>query len=298
MRMEFRQIRYFLEIQRAGSFMKAAGRLGLTQPALSRQMMLLEREIGQQLLERGARDVRLTPAGETFLQYAVRLNDLWRELQDCLKEPDEEPTGEFGLITGGTVAAYVLPEILRRIRKKYPGLVFRVYEGDAHETREALLRGDADLGILTGEITETSALVQRPYLVDRILPVAAKTHPIFRKKKLSVADLAGEDFVFFHPASAVRRVVEKKLRSLRPRLNPSIVMELRSLQGVIRSVEAGLGIGFLSEICLTPKLRPLPFAELVAERQFYFLYRRHGRPGLSVLIEEIEKHTGGGSSEE
>ncbi len=295
--MEFRQIRYFLEIQRAGSFMKAAGRLGLTQPALSRQMMLLEREIGQQLLERGARDVRLTPAGETFLQYAVRLNDLWRELQDCLKEPDEEPTGEFSLITGGTVAAYVLPEILRRLRKKYPGLVFRVYEGDAHETREALLRGDADLGILTGEISESSTLVQRPYLVDRILPVAAKNHPIFRKKKLTVADLAGEDFVFFHPASAVRGVVEKKLRSLRPRLNPSIVMELRSLQGVIRSVEAGLGIGFLSEVCLTQKLRPLPFAELVAERQFYFSYRRHGRPGLAVLIEEIEKHTAGGGDE-
>jgi DNA-binding transcriptional LysR family regulator len=289
--MEFRQLRYFLEIHRAGSFVRAATGIGLTQPALSRQMSLLEREVGQSLLERGGREIRLTPAGETFLGYAVRINDLWQELQDTLKHPDRELSGEYSLSAGGTVAAYVLPDVLKKIRKKYPHLVFRVSEGDAQETREALLRGDADLGFLTGEVSE-SALIQKPYLTDRIIPVASKRHPLFHKKKKPVLDdLDGEDFVFFHPASAVRRVVEKKLRSLKLNFTPSIVMELRSLQGVIRSIEAGLGIGFISEFCLTNKLRVLPFEELIAERNFYFSYRRHHRPGLNLLIEELEQHT-------
>lgn len=289
--MEFRQLRYFLEIHRAGSFVRAAAGMGLTQPALSRQMALLERETGQALLERGGREIRLTPAGEVFLDYAVRINDLWLELNDAVKHPDRELAGEYSLSTGGTVAAYILPDVLKKIRKKYPQLVFRVSEGDAQETREALLRGDADLGFLTGEVSE-SALIQKPYLTDRIIPVAAKNHALFsRKKKLTLRDLDGEDFVFFHPASAVRRVVEKKLRSLKPKFVPQIAMELRSLQGVIRSIEAGLGIGFISEFCLTNKLRTLPFEELIAERKFYFSYRRHHRPGLNLLIEELEKHT-------
>lgn len=288
--MEFRQIRYFLEIQRAGSFVRAAQALGLTQPALSRQVALLEREIGESLLDRGGRNLRLTPAGEVFLDYAVRINDLWRQMQDSLKHPERELSGEYSLSAGGTVAAYILPGVLKKIHKKYPHLVFRVSEGDAQETREALLRGDVDLGILTGEGSE-SALIQKPYLTDRIIPVAAKTHPLFRKKKLSLGDIDGEDFVFFHPASAVRRVVEKKIRTLKTKLNPSVVMELRSLQGVIRSIEAGLGIGFISEFCLTPKLKRLPFAELIAEREFYFSYRRHHRPGLNLLIDELERYT-------
>lgn len=290
--MEFRQLRYFLEIHRAGSFVRAAGAMGLTQPALSRQISLLEREIGQSLLERGGRELRLTPAGEIFLDYAERISALWREMQDTLQHPDRELAGEYTLSAGGTVAAYVLPDALKKIRKKYPHLVFRVSEGDAQETREALLRGDADLGFLTGPLSE-GGLIQKPFLTDRIVPVAAKTHPIFsaRKRRLQIADLDGQDFVYFHPASAVRRVVEKRLRSVKPRFTPSIVMELRSLQGVIRSIEAGLGLGFLSEFCLTPKLRTLPFTELNTERDFYFAYRRHHRPGLQLLIEELESHT-------
>ncbi|MCR9144913.1 MAG: LysR family transcriptional regulator [bacterium] len=288
--MEFRQLRYFLEIHRAGSFVRAAAGMGLTQPALSRQISLLEREVGQSLLERGGREIRLTPAGEIFLGYAQRINELWQEVQDSLKHPDRELSGEYSLSAGGTVAAYVLPDVLKKVRKKYPHLVFRVSEGDAQETREALLRGDVDLGFLTGEVSE-SALVQKPYLTDRIIPVASKQHAIFKKNKPALKDLEGEDFVYFHPASAVRRVVEKKLRSLKLKFTPSIVMELRSLQGVIRSIEAGLGIGFVSEFCLTNKLRVLPFPELFAERKFYFSYRRHHRPGLNLLIEELEKHT-------
>lgn len=289
--MEFRQIRYFLEISRAGSFQKAALRLGLTQPALSRQIALLERELGQTLLERGPREVRLTPGGETALEYAVRLHDLWREMQDRVARPAQDLGGEFSISTGGTVAAWVLPGALGRLRRDFPELVLRVSEGDAQETREAVLRGDADLGILTGPLRD-AALNQKYFFSDRILPVAAKSHPIFRKKRPRLEDIAGENFVLFHPASAIRRVVEKKLRGLRSRIRPQAVMELRSVESVIRSIEAGLGIGFVSELSLTEELRPLPaaFADLGSKRDFYFCHRRAGRPGLGLLIEALERY--------
>ncbi len=286
--MEFRQIRYFLEIARAGSFQKAAGRLGLTQPALSRQIALLERELEQRLLERGPREVRLTQAGEVFLGYAVRLNDLWRELADSLRTPAGELSGEYAISAGGTVAAWILPGVLKKIRSVHPDVALRVQEGDAQESREALLRGEVDLGILSG-LVEESGLVQTPFLTDRIVPVAARDHALFQKRKLRLDDLRDEGFVLFHPASAIRRAVEKKLRVLKPAFRPRAAMELRSVESVLHSLEAGLGPGFISELSLTRSLRVLPFPELVAERTFYLCHRRNMRPGLALLISAIQR---------
>ena len=288
--MEFRQIRYFLAIHEAGSFLRAARGLGLTQPALSRQMSLLERELGQVLFERRARSLHLTASGETFLTYAVRMNDLWREMLDGLNPEAENLHGEYSISTGGTIAAWVLPPVLSRIRRGHRSLSFRVYEGDLEESRERLVRGEVDIGILTGQLDE-SGLLSRPLFTDRIVPVAARTHPVFRRKPLTIASLAEDSFVFFHPTSAIRRAVEKRLRETRPPLRPRIAMELRSIESVIRSIEAGHGIGFVSELSLNPRLRVLPFEELVAERTFYVSFRRHHRRSLDRLMELIEQYS-------
>jgi len=283
--MEFRQIRYFIEIHRNGSFVRAAAALGLTQPALSRQIALLEREIGRRLFERTGRNVRLTPDGEKFLTRAVALYDLYRETLDFLEEDAEAPSGEYSISAGGTVAAHILPLALRRIREENPHVSFRVFEGDALETREALRCGDVDLGILTGPVEEGD-LAQRYFLTDRIVPAVSGDHPLAHRRKIRIDDLRSREFVLYHPASAIRQVVEKRFRALRPVFKPRVAMELRSVESVLRSVEAGLGIGFVSLFALTPGLRALPIPELTAERKFYFCHRR-GR-SLNRLIGAIE----------
>ncbi|MBM9577809.1 LysR family transcriptional regulator [Leptospira sp. 201903070] len=284
--MEFRQIRYFLEIRDAGTFQKAASKLGLTQPALSRQIFLLEKELGSLVFERGPRQIRLTHEGEIFLGYALKMRELWEELKSGMKEPGKELSGEFSISAGGTVSAWILPEILKKIRKEHPDLILSVREGDSLETKEAILLNEVDLGILTGPVNEPG-LISREFLTDRIVPVALKTHPIFQKKKQSLKDIKEESFVFFHPASAIRRAVEKRIRSLGKEFRPKIGMELRSVESVIKSVEAGLGIGFLSEYSLSPKLRMISIPELIAERSFFLCHKKSVRPGLSKLAEEL-----------
>ncbi|PJZ57515.1 LysR family transcriptional regulator [Leptospira barantonii] len=284
--MEFRQIRYFLEIRDAGTFQKAAGKLGLTQPALSRQIFLLEKELGTLLFERGPRQVRLTHEGEVFLSYAIRMKELWEELRSGMKEPGRELSGEFSISAGGTVSAWILPQILKKIRKDHPDLVLSVREGDSLETKESILLNEVDLGILTGPVNEPG-LVSREFLSDRIVPVAPKTDPIFQKKKQTLKDIKEESFVFFHPASAIRKAVEKRIRSLGKEFRPKIGMELRSVESVIKSVEADLGIGFLSEYSLTPKLKVIPIPELIVERKFFLCHKKTIRPGLSKLADAI-----------
>ncbi|PKA24857.1 LysR family transcriptional regulator [Leptospira sp. mixed culture ATI2-C-A1] len=285
--MEFRQIIYFLEIADSGTFQKAASRLGLTQPALSRQIFLLEKELGVTVLERGGRSVRLTHEGERFFQYSVRMKELWEEIQNGFSN-EKELKGNYSISAGGTVSAWILPQILKEILKKRPGLSLSVREGDATETKNAVLKGEADLGILTGPITEPSLNVLE-FLSDQIFPCAAKDHPIFLKKKIKIEDLKKQSFVFFHPGSALRKAVEKKIKSFSKDFSSNIAMELRSVESVIKSLEAGLGIGFLSEYSISSKLKKINFEDWYAERKFYLCYRKKSGPGLAYLAEEILK---------
>lgn len=283
--MEFRQIVYFLEIADSGTFQKAATRLGLTQPALSKQIFLLEKELGVAVLERGGRSVRLTHEGERFYQYSVRMKELWEEIQIGFTK-EKELKGNFSISAGGTVSAWILPQTLKEILIKRPGLSLSVREGDAKETKDAVLKGEVDLGILTGPISEPNLNVLE-FLSDKIFPVAAKDHPIFLKKKIKIEDLKKQSFVFFHPGSALRKAVEKKIKSFSKEFGSNIAMELRSVESVIKSLEAGLGIGFLSEYSINPKLQKIKFAEWNTERKFYLCYRKKSGPALAMLAEEI-----------
>ena len=113
------------------------------------------------------------------------------------------------------------------------------------ETRDALLQGDVDLAILTQVLPEKN-LIHIPFYTDTIVPVVAKSHPLASRKKLKIEDIKDEAYILFHPSSSIRRDIEKKFRNMVPRLNPFVLMELRSLESVLRSIEAGLGIGFIS----------------------------------------------------
>ncbi|TGL33484.1 LysR family transcriptional regulator [Leptospira perdikensis] len=283
--MEFRQIVYFLEISESGTFQKAASRLGLTQPALSKQIFLLEKELGVSVLERGGRSVRLTHEGEKFYQYSIRMKELWEEIQNGFSK-ENELKGNYSISAGGTVSAWILPQILKEILKSRQGLSLSVREGDATETKNAVLKGEVDLGILTGPITDSSLNVLE-FLSDQIFPCAAKDHPIFLKKKIRIEDLKKQSFVFFHPGSALRKAVEKKIKSFSKEFSSNIAMELRSVESVIKSLEAGLGIGFLSEYSMNPKLKKIKFEDWNVERKFYLCYRKKSGPGLTMLAEEI-----------
>ncbi|MEQ8350793.1 MAG: LysR family transcriptional regulator [Leptospiraceae bacterium] len=283
--MEFRQIRYFIEIHRQGSFVKAASALGLTQPALSRQIALLERELKQPLFNRSSRKISLTLAGQKLLEQAVALNDLWQETLEAVQTKSQSLSGDYKISTGGTIAAYVLPSLLKDLRKRHPALAVQVLEGDLRSSKEALLWGEADLGILT-ESEYHPELDQRDFLKDEILPVVSRKHPLASRSRLKWQDLLNEEFVFYHPYSAIRKTIEEHLNNQGIRFPFRVTMELRSVDAVIRSVEAGLGIGFISRRSVNKSLFVLPVKELVAVRNFHLSWRR-GRPGLLPVVETI-----------
>ncbi|MBI41475.1 MAG: LysR family transcriptional regulator [Leptospiraceae bacterium] len=295
--MEFRQIRYFLEIYKQGSFSKAASSLGLTQPALSRQIAVLEKELKQSVFDRNTRQLSLTEAGRRLLEKAVKLQDLWQETVESVSSLETRNgkaariQGDFRISTGGTIAAYVLPQMIKKLRKAHPDLTLQIIEGDLRTSREAVIWGDADLGILTEEEYH-SELEYRSFLEDEIVPVAAINHPLAsRKTKIKARDLRNRDFVFYHPQSAIRRTVEAQLRKQDLLTHIQVSMELRSVDAVIRSVEAGLGIGFVSRRSARG-LAILNCPELFARRRFSLCWRK-SRPGLMNLVTALQDFSPG-----
>ncbi len=259
--------------------------MNLTQPALSRQISLLERELSAQLFERQNKGIRLTIQGETFLEYASPLMDQMKAALESLNESDDSLRGEYSISTGGTVAAFVLPGTLHAIRNNNPDLRFRIYEGDSLQTTDALLHGEVDLGIIPGDIPGAD-LVSRPFFTDTLIPVVSETHPLAKKRNLSMEDLAGYEFVSFHKNSSIYQAMEKVIHKNFSGFTYTTAMELRSLESILRSVEAGLGIGFVSRLCLqSTKLKALKIPGFEARRDFHFFYRSSKRKGLNTLID-------------
>jgi len=282
--MELRRIQYFMEISKTGSFSKAATRLKLTQPALSHQIMLLEKETGYPLFYRIREGIRLTPEGNRFMIKAAAFIESYTDLMGS--NENIRLRGSYTLAVGGTVAAWVLPEIMKNMNQKNSQISFDIREGDSEENKNALIRGDADLGILTGPI-KSRGFQNKPFLKDEIVAVVSRDSPLALQKKISLRQLRKERFILFHPESSIRKLTDRSLHSMiQKNGHPAPLTELRSVESVLRFVKMGLGIGFISRLSLDEDLQLLDMPDFPVERTFYFCFRDSKE--IKLLISQME----------
>jgi|JI10StandDraft_1071094.scaffolds.fasta_scaffold553492_2 DNA-binding transcriptional LysR family regulator len=289
-KMEFKQIKYFLEIANKGSFQLAANSLQLTQPALSQQISLLERELKETLFHRSKQGIQLTNKGKIFYNYAYQMKEIWRATEEGMRAKEEELAGNISIVAGGTVSAWVLPKLIQKVIKNYPKLTISVIEGDNLETKEYLKNGFVDLAFLTSPYEADSFIHSFPVLKDQIIPIVSKNHPILHKKNLRLEDLEKENFVYYHQGSAIRMSLEKSWKGKNLKFNPKIIMELRSIESIVNCVEKGLGIGFISSYALTNKIKKLNVPSLTSEREFQLAYRKNARSNVLLLAEKFRSY--------
>ncbi|MFC3803403.1 LysR family transcriptional regulator [Cohnella sp. GCM10012308] len=144
--MDLRQIRYFLTVAEEGQITSAAKKLHMEQPPLSRQMRLIEEELGVALFDRSGRRLRLTPAGERLRE---RSAGLLRQLEETVTEVRELDGGMRGVLSVGAVVSCtsLLPGPLRRFRERYPDVSFKLSEGDHHLLGERLDRREIEIAV-------------------------------------------------------------------------------------------------------------------------------------------------------
>lgn len=248
--MDIRSLQSFLQVVQARSFSKAAAALGITQPALSRQIRRLEAEVGQNLLHRDGRGISVTAAGRIFLAHARTVVEEMQGATSELAKLRGEPTGSVTLGLPPTMSRSLLPEIVRRIRSAYPRVHLRVMQGLSGELNERLLNGTVDMAVLSQTPTTRQRhgellAVEDLYLIG---PAREKT-----TRDCTVADLARFELVLPTAGHGLRTCVEDAARHAGVELN--VTVEVDSLTGLIGLAQRGLARAVLPKYVVVPELR-------------------------------------------
>src|SRR5918993_5810111 len=186
--MDLRQLEVIRAIADTGSFTAAGEKLHVSQSAISRQILLLEEELGEAVFHRIGRRIRITAAGESLLQLSHRV---FQDLDDTvagITERQESLRGTMRLVGGMTVCLYVFPFLLAEVRRIHPNLDLKVTVGSAERSIAMLRSGGGDLGLITLPV-EASDLVSVPVLHEELLLVTYPTHPLAKKRQVTPADL-------------------------------------------------------------------------------------------------------------
>ena len=236
---DLRQLEILRAVAQTGSFTSAGHQLHLSQSAVSRQILLLEEELKEQLFLRLGRKIRITPAGTTLLGLSERMFEDLERTRASILDTQQAVSGTVRLVGGMTVCLYVFPPLLKAFRKEHPGVDVKLMPGATPRLIRQLRTGAADLGLLTLPIDDPN-LVSVPVLREELLLVTATTHPLARKKHVAPRDLIGQPFVLFEPGSNSRKAIEAFF--VREQIAPKVVTETENVEIIKALVMVGMGI--------------------------------------------------------
>ena len=240
--MDLRQLEIICAIADSGSFTAAGEKLHVSQSAISRQILLLEEELGEPVFYRIGRRIRITPAGESLLQLSHRLFQDLQNTVTAISDKQESLRGTMRLVGGMTVCLYLFPALLAEVRRIHPSLDLKITVGSAERSIAMLRSGAGDLGLLTLPI-EASDLVSVPVLQEELLLVTYPTHALAKKRLVQSAELNKQPFILFETGSITRRLVDEFFT--RERIEAEIVMETENVEIIKAMVRNGLGISII-----------------------------------------------------
>jgi DNA-binding transcriptional LysR family regulator len=239
---DLRQLEILQAIAETGSFTACGRKLHVSQSAISRQILLLEEELGEPLFLRIGRQVRMTPAAESLVQLGQRVFLDVRETVGAITDRTRDLKGTLRLSGGMTVCLYVLPPLLKHLRRVHPNLDVRLTVATAGRSVQEIRAGRIDAGLLTLPVEEAD-LVTVPVLREELLLVATPNHPVARRRRVAPKDLAGLPFVLFEVGSATRKVIDSFFAG--QGIEPTVVMDTENVEIIKAMVKTGLGIGIV-----------------------------------------------------
>lgn len=187
--MELRVLKYFLAVVKEGTIIGAANYLHVTQPTLSRQLMELEKELGQQLFIRSSLSIKLTPAGMLFRQHAQEIVDLAEKTKEIFSAERNEIAGEIYIGGGETSFIKKIAEIIKEIQGEHPHIKYNLYSGTADDVTEKLDKGLLDFGLLIQptDISKYECLSLKSYETFGV--IMRKDSPLAEKDFIAAEDL-------------------------------------------------------------------------------------------------------------
>lgn len=249
-------MRYFAAVAETLSFTAAARRLRVSQPPVTRQIALLEQEVGLQLLRRNKRHVELTDAGRVFYDRVCRLFAAADAAVASARHAAEGETGTLRLGYGGA-SVYLLPAVLRSFRKAFPGVELALSPLNLGYQLTAIRDGEIDIGLVVQPVDD-AMIETRPFATDRLMVALPSAHALRSRVALSLSELRRERFVMvpWRKGYGFGRLIMRVCG--RAGFVPTIEQEAEPMDSVLGLVSAGVGIA------LVPALyRRLPIQRVV-----------------------------------
>lgn len=231
------------------SFSEAAKHLHVTQPTISHHIKSLERDLDVELFVRSGRYIKLTEAGRLLLPWARKLIRQSIEIQDMMTSLQQTAVGHLRIACSTTAGKYILPQLAARFRKRCPGIQVSILRCTPEHIVPRLLEGEANLGVISHEIPAEEGLEYQAFLEDSITLIVPQDHPWSRLPFVEPEALLGEPLIIREPTSGTRRVMRAELAKFDITVDDlNIFLELGSAEAIVRTVAAGFGISFVSEL--------------------------------------------------
>ncbi|MGE5617996.1 MAG: selenium metabolism-associated LysR family transcriptional regulator [Sphingomonadaceae bacterium] len=278
--MNLNQLKVFCEVVERKGFTRAAEALYLTQPAVSRQVQELERTYGVELFEQIGKRIYPTEAGTILYNYAKTIFHTLDDLGVELNHLKGLKSGHLRIAASATAGTYLLPPLLGKFKRKYPGVEvsLEIYNSQQVEQR-LLLYQQLDLGVTERPVTEES-LYFESFDTDQLMVIVSPDHPLADRGTISATDLQGERFILREVGSGTRALLEEEFARLNLRVRR--VMELGSTAAVKQAVAAGLGVSVVSSRSIQLEmgaglLRALHCPDMRLVREIHYVHHRHKR---------------------
>jgi len=288
MNVTFRQLKVFEAVARHLSYTRAAQELHLTQPAVSMQIKQLEESAGLPMFEQLGKKVYLTEAGKEMYSYSRNIAAQLSEADDVLEQLKGVRRGHLD-ISVATTANYFATRLLAAFVSEFPDVTFSLDVTNRASLLRQLDMNEKDL-VIMGRPPDEMNLDTDMFMENPLVVIASANHPLAKKRKLELAELANESFVIREQASGTRIAIQRFFTEQGIEFKTS--MEMTSNEAIKQSVEAGLGLGIVSVHTLeleleTRRLAVLDVKQFPILRHWYLVHRHAKR--LSPVAEAFRE---------
>ena len=249
--MELHSLRVFLTVANEKSFSRAAEKLLRTQPAISLSIQRLETELGEKLIDRSAKDLLLTDAGEIVFRYARRFENLQSDLENALRELRDKSAGRLIIGANESSTLYLL-EHIEHYRATYPRVHVQVRRSLSSRIPAELIDGELELGLLTYDPAD-DRIISKVIFTDHLSFIVAPEHPLAERDEVSITELGEENFIAHNVVSPYRNLVIRTFHEHQVPLN--IDLEMPTIESIRKMVERNEGVAFLPRMCVQQEVR-------------------------------------------
>ncbi len=292
--MELYALQVFLTVANERSFSRAAERLLRTQPAVSLAVQRLETELGEKLIDRSGKELVLTDAGRTVLEFARRFENLRQELENSLAELRDKSAGTLIIGANESTSLYLLKHI-EEFRRLYPKVKVRVRRSLSSKIPSELIDGNLELGVISYD-PDDDRLISTVIYTDALEFIVSPVHRLADRVTVPITELGEETFIAHNVVSPYREVVLREFQ--RHKVPLRMEVEMPTVETIRKLVQANEGVAFVPRMCVEEELakgtlRAVKVNELSVERKIRLVYpaRRAVSHAARAFLEVIQEES-------